>query len=101
MPSYSDKVRINQESYTFLYTLYRPHYVKFDPSDEYVNGTRVAMAGIRDRGNSVEMQCLPLYSILLSLDNPTVNYFSLDIEGAELQVKPSVKEFMKSGNLCY
>ena len=33
------------------------------------------------------MQCLPLYSILQAMGNPTVNYFSLDIEGAELQVK--------------
>ncbi len=31
------------------------------------------------------MQCFPLYSILLALDNPTVDLLSLDIEGAELQ----------------
>lgn len=29
------------------------------------------------------MQCLPLYSLLLGLGNPTVDYMSLDIEGAE------------------
>ena len=45
------------------------------------------MGGIRDTENSIEMQCLPLYSILQAMGNPTVNYFSLDIEGAELQVK--------------
>ena len=28
----------------------------------------------------------PLASLLLALDNPTVNYLSLDLEGAELQV---------------
>ena len=28
----------------------------------------------------MEMQCLPLYSLLLALGNPTVHYFSLDIE---------------------
>ena len=27
--------------------------------------------------------CFPLYSILLALGNPTVDYFSLDVEGAE------------------
>ena len=32
------------------------------------------------------MQCLPLYTILLALGNPTVHHFTLDIEGAELPV---------------
>jgi len=31
--------------------------------------------------------CIPLYTLLLALGNPTVHYFSLDIEGAELKVK--------------
>jgi hypothetical protein len=49
------------------------------------------MAGLVDtdklEGNdAVEMQCLPVYSLLLALGNPTVHYFSLDIEGAELGV---------------
>ena len=35
-------------------------------------------------------QCLPLVSLLLAMDNPTVHYFSLDIEGAELQVLKTV-----------
>ena len=34
----------------------------------------------------IVLQCLPLYSLLLALGNPTVHYFSLDIEGAELPV---------------
>ena len=33
-----------------------------------------------------QLQCLPLASLLLALDNPTVNYLSLDLEGAELEV---------------
>ena len=36
----------------------------------------------RDHG----LQCLPLASLVLAMGNPTVHYFSLDIEGAELQV---------------
>ena len=32
------------------------------------------------------MQCLPMASLLLALGNPTVNYLSLDLEGAELEV---------------
>ena len=31
-------------------------------------------------------QCFPVYTILLALGNPTVHYFSLDIDGPELQV---------------
>lgn len=38
----------------------------------------------------IRMQCFPLYSILLALGNPTVDLFSLDIEGAELQVLKTV-----------
>ena len=34
----------------------------------------------------VQMQCLPLYSLLLARGNPTVDFLSLDIEGAEFQV---------------
>ncbi|XP_045607488.1 protein Star [Procambarus clarkii] len=33
-----------------------------------------------------EVQCLPLYSILLALNTTTIDYFSLDVEGSELAV---------------
>ena len=36
---------------------------------------------------SIRLQCLPLASLVLAMGNPTVHYFSLDIEGAELQVQ--------------
>ena len=36
--------------------------------------------------NVLDVQCYPLYSILLALGNPVIHYFSLDIEGAELPV---------------
>ena len=47
-----------------------------------------SMAGLvpQPTDSSFRMQCLPLYSLLLALGNPTVHYFSLDIEGAELPV---------------
>jgi len=32
----------------------------------------------------IQVQCFPLYSVLMALGNPNVDYFSLDIEGAEL-----------------
>ena len=51
-----------------------------------------SMAGLvpEPTESSYKMQCLPLYSILLAHGNPTVHYFSLDIEGAELGVLQTV-----------
>ena len=49
-----------------------------------IAGENVAQDGL------VRMQCLPLYSLLLSLGNPTVDYLSLDIEGAEFQVLQNI-----------
>ena len=39
---------------------------------------------------SVLEQCIPLYTLLAALGNPTVHWFILDIEGAELQVLPPI-----------
>ena len=39
---------------------------------------------------SLRVQCFPLYSILMALGNPTVDYFSLDIEGAEFPVLKTI-----------
>ena len=36
------------------------------------------------------MQCIPLTSIIKALGNPTIDYLSLDIEGAELQVLETI-----------
>jgi hypothetical protein len=40
------------------------------------------------RGCNVIMkkQCFPLYSLLLALGNPKVDYLSLDVEGAEINI---------------
>ena len=38
----------------------------------------------------VNVTCLPLYSILMALDNPTVDYFSLDVEGFELDILKTI-----------
>ena len=42
------------------------------------------------KGSLSEEICLPLYSILLSIGNPTVDYFSLDVEGAEMGILESI-----------
>lgn len=40
--------------------------------------------------NLVAVQCFPLYSILLALNQTTVDFFSLDVEGDELQVLKTI-----------
>lgn len=39
---------------------------------------------------SVDVQCFPLYSILLASNRTTVDYFSLDIEGHEIRVLKTI-----------
>ena len=66
-----------------LSTKTRPEIVPFT-SRSVENGS----AGIaRERGeDTFDVQCLPLYSLVMALGNLTINYLSLDIEGAELPV---------------
>jgi len=40
--------------------------------------------------NVVTVHCFPLYSILMAIGNPTVDYFSLDVEGTELGILESI-----------
>ncbi len=39
---------------------------------------------------TTEIQCFPLYSILLALNRTTVDYFSLDVEGAGIMVLKTI-----------
>ena len=57
-----------------------------------VNSEKVAN-GVR--GKRIRVQCFPLYSVLMALGNPTIHYFSLDIEGAELMV--SEQHYLHTG----
>ena len=41
-------------------------------------------------GEMIKVQCFPLYSILLAVNQTTVDYFSLDIEGDELAVLKTI-----------
>ena len=41
-------------------------------------------------GRTIQVQCFPLQSVLLALDNPTVNYFSLDLEGSKFAILNSL-----------
>ena len=40
--------------------------------------------------DEIKIQCFPLYSILLALNLFTVDYFSLDVEGDELNVLKTI-----------
>jgi len=42
------------------------------------------------QGDVKVTQCLPLYTVLLAIGNPTVHYLSLDVEGVEHSVLSSV-----------
>ena len=43
-----------------------------------------------DMRSKYKLQCYPLYHLLLALDNPRVDFLSLDIEGAELAVLKTI-----------
>jgi len=49
--------------------------------------------------NEVSVQCFPLYSILLALNQLTVDFFSLDVEGDELRVLKTIP-FNKVSYTC-
>ena len=68
---------------TCLGTKQGPHMALFSQSS-VIGG----MAGlVHQQGkDTCEIQCLPLYSLLMAVGNKTVNYLSLDVEGAEFLV---------------
>ena len=89
-PLYEQLVSKNRSTWairTCLSTKKRPETIRFSlggSSDETQPGILAESAsGV---GETVEMQCMPIYSLLLALGNPTVDFLSLDIEGAEYQV---------------
>ncbi|XP_042227651.1 protein Star-like [Homarus americanus] len=43
-----------------------------------------------DVGDIVEVQCFPLYSYMVALNVTTIDYFSLDVEGAEFAVLKTI-----------
>ena len=47
-----------------------------------------SMFGLVSR--TIQVQCFPLYSVLLAMGNPTIDYMSLDIEGGEIPVLKTI-----------
>ena len=64
--------------------------VKKAPGDINHNYTSAFLAGIPSWTRTIHAQCFPFYAVLQALDLPTVDYFSLDIEGAEYQVLKTI-----------
>ena len=53
------------------------------------NKGKLADSGQEKKGE-ILVQCFPVYSLLLALNRTTVDYFSLDVEGSELQVLKTI-----------
>ena len=49
-----------------------------------------AKSEVEKKANVTKVTCLPLYTILLAVGNPTVDFFSLDVEGAELEILKTI-----------
>ena len=45
---------------------------------------------INSTSEIVQVQCFPLYSILLAVNRTAVDFFSLDVEGSELDVLSTI-----------
>lgn len=60
-----------------------------DEGLSFIRGKR-HFIGREEDYHAFESQCFPLYAILSALNLTTVDYFSLDIEGAELDVLKTI-----------
>merc|ERR1719273_179357 len=65
----------------------------------YVDGVRKIPAVILNHtteysrpsfAKTLKVQCFPVYSVLRALGLPTVDYFSLDVEGAEYEILKTI-----------
>ena len=45
---------------------------------------------------TIKAQCFPFYSVLQAIGNPVIDLLSLDIEGAELEVKAHSDRLLES-----
>ena len=69
------------------------------------DGSPISMGGIVPNDTQSDgvykLQCFPLFTLLLALGNPRVEYFILDIEGAERQVREEItQKYFNTFNIC-
>ena len=53
-----------------------------------VNGW--AKSEVESNAKIIKAVCLPIYTILSAVGNPVVDFFSLDVEGAELEILKTI-----------
>lgn len=53
-------------------------------------GSGLIKSEIYHATDAVQVQCIPLYSVLLAVNRTTVDFFSLDVEGSELDILKTV-----------
>ncbi|RXG51209.1 Protein Star, partial [Armadillidium vulgare] len=73
-----------------LSTLAYPNAVMFKQNFNIGKISNVPVGSESYKKGLVEVQCLPIYSILLALNRTTVDYFSLDVEGHEVEVLQTI-----------
>ena len=49
-----------------------------------------AKSQVEANAKVTKVTCLPLYTVLLAVGNPVVDFFSLDVEGVELEILKTV-----------
>lgn len=86
----ADKGRRVWSANTCLSSTTKPQTVKWavDVNSQFEIGR--GEADVTEGGEKMPMQCFPLYTLLLALGNPTVDFLSLDVEGPELEVLETV-----------
>ncbi|XP_068211158.1 uncharacterized protein [Palaemon carinicauda] len=69
-----------------------PSSVMFEQQENqgHIVGKQDNPSGGSELGAILEMQCFPLYSYLVALNVTTVDYFSLDVEGAEFSILKTI-----------
>lgn len=59
-------------------------------NDEVVEDEVISDSLEKKKSSYVNVQCFPLYTYLLALNVTEIDYFSLDVEGSELNVLKTI-----------
>ena len=53
-------------------------------------GSKIIQNLKKKSNKTVEVQCFPLFSILLAIKRTQIDYFSLDVEGSEFDILKTI-----------
>lgn len=70
-------------------------------NDEVVEDEVISDNLEKKKSTSVNVQCFPLYTYLLALNISVIDYFSLDVEGSELNVLKTIPFDKIDIKVCY